>query len=692
MPLYALGALLLLMFAGIPAYADFSFVHITDTHFTDSETPVSNAAKNREMFAELNGLTPKPAFVVNTGDVCEIGTDAEYAVFRKTTRQLEIPMYSAPGNHDVRWNPRGKEGYTVGSQQPLYQSWDYENVHFVLLDSTVLLQHWGHFDQAQLDWLAKDLKKVGTKTPIIIGFHHWVGRDTVQVDNENALLRVLAPYNVRLFLIGHGHSDIRWNVNGAPAIMAKGLYQGSYHVVNVTADKLTVYRRTTESGKPDVEVLTEPLARPQRPRSAVNIVARGGLLSPGYGVVSVERGDLPLDSLITYRLNEGKGISLSSDTAGWTGTLDLSTTMPGFHHLNVSLAVPGGDTYLIPVDFEIEAPLTLRPTWRVSVGEVQGKLVADGSRVYVPTMGGDLVALDAKTGREQWRVKTGGSIFSTPLVAENTVYFGSADHYVYAADAKSGKVKWKAKTGGAVFAGAAKAGDIVCIGSTDTSIYGLDARNGKVLWVARGENMYQSQAATDGKRFFVGGWDNQFRCLDAKTGSELWKQPFGKHKESGKYLFYFAPAIASPTVASGRVFVSSNDGMLHAMEAETGKVLWEVPGPSLGYSSPLYIAGRLFNGSLTPEGKVFSFDALTGETIWEQKTGSVIYDSSCVFSSGRVFIGSVNGVFSAMDASDGQLLWQFRLPAGHLLASPAADNERVYIGSLSGEVLAFPAR
>jgi hypothetical protein len=62
-----------------------------------------------------------------------------------------------------------------------------------------------------------DLEKVGTDRPIVIGFHHWIARETVMVDNEQELLELVAPYNVVLWLQGHGHSDIQWNINGAAA-------------------------------------------------------------------------------------------------------------------------------------------------------------------------------------------------------------------------------------------------------------------------------------------------------------------------------------------------------------------------------------------------------------------------------------------------------------------------------------------
>lgn len=664
-------------FSCVSAHADFSFVHVTDTHITASEAPKSPAAEDAALFREISALNPKPAFVVNTGDVCEIGTDAEYANFRKILGDLTVPHYAAPGNHDVRWNPRGKEGYVLGARQPLYQSWDYENIHFVLLDSTVLLQHWGHFDQAILDWLQADLQKVGHEKPIIIGFHHWIGRESVQVDNEQALLDVVAPYNVRLWLNGHGHSDIKWSVNGVPAIMAKGLYQGSYNLIEVTKDTIRVLRRTTEKPTPR-EILTIPLARP----AAVEWSAAAQLVE-GKIQVRAARGNLPTDAQLAFRLNDGKANPMSASPEGWRGEIASTGLMAGEQVFKVEATLADGRTYRGLARLTLNPPGSPRPVWTTNLhGAIQSRLVRAGETLYVSSMGGDLVALDPNNGTEKWRYKTGGAIFSTPHIEDNTVYFGSADHFVYALDANSGALKWKSETGGAVFAGAAVAQGIVCIASVDTKIYGLDAATGKPLWIAPGAGMYQSKAATDGMRFFVGGWDNFFRALDAKTGQELWNNKFGR-------AFYFAPAIASPAVGEGQVFVSSNDGTLHAMDAASGKVLWEVDGPAMGYSSPLFRDGRIYNGSLTGTGLVFCFNAATGAKIWEAPTGSVIYDSSCAWGTNKVYVGSVNGIFSAIGTEAGAMQWQYQLAPGHVLASPATDENRVYIASMNGDVTAF---
>ncbi|MDX1933652.1 MAG: PQQ-binding-like beta-propeller repeat protein [Capsulimonadales bacterium] len=685
--------LLLLAHPGVRA--DFSFVHLTDTHVTARQTADSPAAKDRALLLEIAQRTPRPRFAVLTGDVCEAGTPEEFAAFRALRDRFPVRLYVAPGNHDVRWNPQGKTGFEKGTGQPLYQSWDHENVHFVLLDSTVLLQHWGHFGRKQLDWLANDLKKVGRRKPVIIGFHHFLYRPgDAQIDNADALRKVIEPYNVRLFLIGHGHSDIEWSIDGIPAIMARGLYQGSYHLIRVTGDRLTVYRRTEKTPEPTVPILTVPLEPVKQPRREASVSVRDNI-----GTVRLKRGELPSDAVSAFRVNSGEEIAMEPTADGFEGRFRLVSATPGHHTVTITTTLPDQRAYQTVLPLRLESGETarrtgarevIRPRWTFDVGgEVQGKIALSDNTLYVPTMSGDLVALRTDTGRERWRFRTGGPIFSTPLVTGNTVIFGSVDGSVYALDTATGKLRWRARTGGPVFAGAAVAGQVVCIASSDAKIYGLDLRDGRILRTVPVGGLYQSQAATDGTRFFLGGWDNAFRCLDAATGQEIWQQKFGRNAR-GDLLFYYAPAIGSPAVGDGRVYVTSNDGWLHAMDAASGNVLWEVRGPSLGYGSPLLHQGRIYGPSLTPQGRVFCFDAGDGKKIWEQPTGSVIYDSSCAFGGGNIYVGGVDGTFSALRADDGSVLWQYRLSPGHLLSSPVTDDHSVYIGSLSGEVSAFP--
>ena len=566
----------------------FSFIHVTDTH-----VGASNAASAAAMYREINERYPKAAFVLHTGDVVESGSAQQYEMNRKALGNLSIPLHAAPGNHDVRWNPLGKEGFEK-SVGPLYQSWDYQGVHFVLLDSTVLLSHLGHIDQRQLDWLTGDLARTGRKTPIVIGMHHPIGRGMDEVDNAQALVEIVTGYNVCLWLFGHGHHDLVWAINGVPAVEAKGLYQGSYDLIEVVDDRIGIERRSRD----------QSLAR--------------------------------------------------------LASVSISAPTP---------------TRIVPKPAQAVGMFA----WQTDVhGEVQSRLLRDGDSLYVTTMAGQLVALRADDGQIKWAVDTGGPVFSSPCVGGGVIYFGSTDHFVYAVDGRSGRVKWKRPTGGGIFAGPAVGQGVVCIPSVDMTIYGLEVKTGEILWKTACQGMCQSRVASDGQRFYLGGWDNYLRCLDARTGRQIWTKKLGKS-------MYFAPAIASPVIGGDKVFVTTNDGVLHALSRWDGEILWEFDNFSVGYSSPLYREGRIYT-ALGPKGEVFCLDADIGQPIWQSSAGSVIYDSSFAYGGGRVFIGSANGTVSAFSADDGNLRWQHKLPPGHLLASPAADDRCVYVGSMNGKV------
>jgi outer membrane protein assembly factor BamB len=370
-------------------------------------------------------------------------------------------------------------------------------------------------------------------------------------------------------------------------------------------------------------------------------------------------------------------------------TVKISTThpaVPGEHVYTVEAELPDARRYQIPVTVTIPG---VKPKWSVNIGgAVQSRLVRSGELLYVSSMGNDLFALNPENGKEKFRAKSGGPIFCAADIADGVAYFGSADHFVYAVNAETGEPKWKRETEGAVLAGPAVAKGVVCIGSTDKKIYGLDASDGSIKWTVQGANMFQTKTATDGEHFFVGGWDNHFRCIDATSGNVVWDLELGR-KTAAKNFSPFAPAITSPAIGDGKVFISTNDGILHGIKIDTHEELWSVDWRRMGYSSPIYHEGRVYCG-LSDEGKVFCVDANTGGFKWIAETGSVIYDSSFCWGGGNVFIGCVNGTVSAINATSGGIEYQYRMAPGHLLGSPIADDKSVYVGSMSGQVVALP--
>ena len=103
--------------------------------------------------------------------------------------------------------------------------------------------------------------------------------------------------------------------------------------------------------------------------------------------------------------------------------------------------------------------------------------------VMVGSEDGNLYAFDAIEGGDPlWTFSTGGSIWSTPVVKDGIVYFGSHDEYLYALSIGEGKEKWRFKTNGTVAGRPLLFRDLVVVGSFDKKLYGIDASNGSLRW------------------------------------------------------------------------------------------------------------------------------------------------------------------------------------------------------------------
>jgi len=98
------------------------------------------------------------------------------------------------------------------------------------------------------------------------------------------------------------------------------------------------------------------------------------------------------------------------------------------------------------------------------------------------------------------------------------------------------------------------------------------------------------------------------------------------------------------------------------------------------YSTPAVAFGRVYLGSI--DGRVYSFDADTGELAWSHSTGDWVYAGPAVADTSRsgptVYIGSKDQTFYALDAENGEVRWQKDV-GGIVLGAATVLGEVVYV-------------
>jgi outer membrane protein assembly factor BamB len=144
-----------------------------------------------------------------------------------------------------------------------------------------------------------------------------------------------------------------------------------------------------------------------------------------------------------------------------------------------------------------------------------------------------------------------------------------------------------------------------------------------------------------------------------------------------------------PIYVGGKLYAVNNSGFAFALDADTGKVLWERRIGLLNASSPTYYRHRLYIVNLVP-GHIVKLDAKTGKTIWKKPLPGRA-ESSPVVVDRTVYFGCEDGNLYALSTISGAVRWTTQL-GGPVKAAPAYYGGRLYVGDYGGYMNAVDAR
>lgn len=286
----------------------------------------------------------------------------------------------------------------------------------------------------------------------------------------------------------------------------------------------------------------------------------------------------------------------------------------------------------------------LQQSWQVKLDKGYPGPIVDAARVYVAetaTAETEIVrALDRKTGKELWRAswpgkhsvpffakKNGDWIRATPAFDGQTLYVAGMEEVLVALDAVTGKEKWRvdfpkqfkvAKPDFGFSSSPLLDGDSLIVQAAN-SVIRLNKKTGAVEWrvLAREADIMDSgafsspaMATLNGRRQLLIQSRTNLFGLDPATGAVLWSQ---------EVPHYRGMNILMPTVWGNKVFTSSYrmDSYMFEISANGAKLeskeVWR--NKAKGYmSTPIVLDGyaylHLANQRFT------CIDLRNGETKW----------------------------------------------------------------------------
>lgn len=252
---------------------------------------------------------------------------------------------------------------------------------------------------------------------------------------------------------------------------------------------------------------------------------------------------------------------------------------------------------------------------------------------------------------------------------------GQGAGYVYAFDRKTGVLRWKTPLGGQD-TDLVRSGGLAIGGTTSGDLVALDLASGKEAWrFAPAERPYarwhsRSPALSDDRVFFAGP-DGKVRALEAASGKVLWERDLG------------ANVTTALLVTGAGLYAGSADRRLSRLDPATGTVTAWIELEAEPYYYLSAAEGTIL--SLLGESILAAFDPHLKAVRWK-RTAPVEWTTPRPLVAGDTVLVGGPGELSALRLSDGSLAWSLKVqgsPRGLSLAGPV-----LYLGTLKGALSA----
>lgn len=180
-----------------------------------------------------------------------------------------------------------------------------------------------------------------------------------------------------------------------------------------------------------------------------------------------------------------------------------------------------------------------------------------------------------RAGRLVWQYDQVKDYIETkPLATASSVVFGAWDNTLYALDRKTGREQWQwhtQKTHSHYSPAAVwpvTSHGMVFIADPERALTAVDLATGAQLWRTKQSMVRETVGlSADGRRIYSKTMQDSLVCYSAeeRVPRELWACNVG---------FGYEHAPSMPVEKDGVVYGSTKEGMVFAVEAFTGRLLW----------------------------------------------------------------------------------------------------------------------
>ena len=592
--------------------AVFRFAQLTDIHLSpNNPNPTEDLLRS---IAQINA-TDSIDFVLVTGDIAEEGDRTTKEKVKSCLDLLKVKYYVVLGNHETKWSDSGCTafGEIFGGER-----FEFEHKGFLFLgfnSGPLMRMAYGHVVPQDIRWMTETMDRYNAGNsrpdkPVILVTHYPMTEG--DVDNWYEVTDAVRPYNIRLFIGGHYHRDRDLRYDGIPGILMRSNLRDKdekpgYGIYEITEDSILVY--------------TQRIGEPKRQWAAFSLTDsyydRNGKAEK-YPDFSVNKEYAQVQE--QWIVQTGAGIYCS----------------PAVEKDKVFV----GDDLGRLTAYALKNGKKL---WSFQSGKriVGTPAVSEGIVVF-GSADCKIYGLDAQNGNLLWTVEAAEPVLGAVTIENGIAYIGASDHTFRAVNIRTGEVKWAfAGVRGYIETKPLVTDNKVIFGAWDNTLYALNKADGKELWKWTGglTRMHFSPAAVwpvaaDGK-VFITDPQRAMTAIDIETGNTVWRT-FQSMVRETIGLSEDKERIYSKTMNDSIVCYSTKGNQPHKLWASNVGFGYE-HAPSMQVEKNGVVFGS------TKEGLIFALEAATGEVLWKHKTGNSLISTVVPLDNNRVLFTATSG-------------------------------------------------
>lgn len=304
-------------------------------------------------------------------------------------------------------------------------------------------------------------------------------------------------------------------------------------------------------------------------------------------------------------------------------------------------------------------------------------IISDG--VAYIACGDKLYAVNTETGTYKWSYPAdsglGGTIKATPLLHENSIYFGATDGKLYCLDVTDGTFKWVYQTRGSVNCSPIIVDDVLYFGTNDNSVHAIDPETGDDVWAKPFTARDDFSGAIAASQGIIAA-----ACMDGHL--------YGINSASGRgarwiFRLPMAPIHSSPVISDGLVIMAVHNSM-YGISLRSGQLKWAVTLPFEVASTPAVTSDTIYVACKDRKVYAYSRDKRIPYFKWTvpAKTSSLV-TSAPVITDNALYVTSTKGMIDVFSPEDGSLLWRYAISPS-AITTPGAK----YCDAYSSPVIA----